>query len=243
MNLRAIFNNLTRHCDKVEHYFPLYEFWFQRFKGKSPKILEIGIRYGGSAEMWRKYFGDGTLVHGVDIDPGCMALESDYLKVHIGHQGSVEFWRSEFIDRGENGFDIIMDDGSHENYDQICTFDSTFKNLLKDGGIYWCEDTHTSYYNGVRVSGGGYKNQSSFIEYVKNLVDVINSKHTQYAIGIGPTPRGPHVPAFLLNNYYGCVGIHFYDSIVVIEKEQPRNFVRVVSNPISGVTQLEIIKP
>lgn len=209
--IRDVFLSLENKCHKIEEYFPLYDRYLSQFIGKAPKILEIGVQYGGSAELWYKYFGPGTFVHGVDINPLC--VNKDYFKVYVGNQGDNRGWDS-FL---EKDFDIIIDDGSHENSHQILTLQKTYSRL-KDGGIYWIEDCHTSYYSGVRVQNGGYKNPKSFIEYTKNLIDVINSPHTHHAIGIGPTPLGPHVESQFLNLYDHIRGVHFHDSVVVIEK-------------------------
>jgi hypothetical protein len=222
--LREIFNHLDRRCDKFEHYFPLYEQWFSRFVGKMPKILEIGIQYGGSAELWHRYFGEGTVVHGVDIDPQCE--ETEYLKLYPGDQGSEMFWDT--VSFGvSDGFDIIVDDGSHENAHQILTLTKTYS-LLKEGGIYWCEDVHTSYYYNVRVKDGGYLNPNSLMEYAKRVVDVINFHHTYFAVAVGPTPNSPHVDPQLISLYHNIRGVHFYDSIVVIEKGQRMPFERII---------------
>ncbi|MCX7595658.1 MAG: hypothetical protein N2235_18250, partial [Fischerella sp.] len=59
-NLFEIFTKSEKSIDKFVHYFPLYEKWFSKFIGKSPRILEIGVQNGGSAEMWVKYFGSKT---------------------------------------------------------------------------------------------------------------------------------------------------------------------------------------
>lgn len=222
--MRNIFIELDLQCDKFEHYFPLYEKWFGKFKSKAPKILEIGVQYGGSAEMWRKYFGAGTEIFGIDINPLCS--EKDYLKVITGDQGSQKFWM-DFKENFPTNFDIIIDDGSHDNPHQITTLIETY-NLLHDGGIYWCEDTHTSYYNNVRVSDGGYLNKKSFIEYTKKLIDVIHSNHTHYAIGVGQT-EGPHVQKELVELYENIQGIHYYDSVVVIEKGPRLEFKRIIN--------------
>jgi len=221
--LREIFDKLDRKCDKFEHYFPLYEQWLSRFVGASPKILEIGVQFGGSAEMWHRYFGEGTVVHGVDIYPRCE--ETEYLKLYRGDQGSDEFWDTSFSEKDQ--FDIVMDDGSHENAHQITTLAKTYP-LLKDGGIYWCEDVHTSYYHNVRVQDGGYLNPYSFMEYAKRITDVLNWHHTHFAIGVGMTPKGPHVDPRLVQIYNNIRGVHFYDSVVVIEKGPRMPFERII---------------
>jgi hypothetical protein len=237
MQLIEIFSDLTKHCDKFEHYFPLYEKWLSRFVGTAPKILEIGVQFGGSSEMWRKYFGPGTIVHGVDISEDCKSLENEYLKIHIGNQSEEALWQHEFLDQGLCDFDIIFDDGSHENSDQIATLAFTFLRLLRIGGIYWCEDTHTSYYKNVRVRDGGYRNPASFIEHAKRIIDVIHARHTHYAIGHGPTPSGPHVDPNDLALYHSTSGIHFYDSVVIIEKELPASFSRLIQKPSYGINR------
>ena len=221
--LREIFDNLDLPCDKFEHYFALYERHFQQFIGRSPRILEVGTQFGGSAEMWRKYFGEGTMVYGVDIAPQC--VETDYLKLHVGDQGSHEFWSKHFGDK-RAFFDIVIDDGSHDNPHQIVTLLHTY-DMLKDGGIYWCEDTHTSYYHNVRVADGGYKNPRSFTEFCKDIVDVLSSHHTRHAIGVGPI-EGPGVPPLLVSRFNQIQGVHFYDSVIVIEKGDRLPFERVI---------------
>lgn len=221
--LRDLFSKLDRPSDKLDHYFEIYEQWFNRFVGKSPKILEIGIQHGGSAELWRRYFGEGTIVHGVDINPLCE--ETSYLKIYKGDQGADSFWDT--FPFNDEGFDIIIDDGSHENKHQIKTLSRTYPHL-KDGGIFWCEDVHTSYYNNVRVEDGGYLNPNSFMEFSKRVADVVNAHHTHYAIGIGKTPDGPHVDDELVKLFHDIRGIHFYDSIVVIEKGPRMPFLRVM---------------
>lgn len=227
MSILQIFHELDASCDKFQHYFPLYEKWFQKFVGKKPRILEVGVQFGGSAEMWLEYFGTGTSVVGVDIAPQCSPSEN--FEIVVGDQGSVDFWNT-FSDRfGASYFDIIIDDGSHENAHQITTLNETYS-LLKNDGIYWCEDTHTSYYNGVRVQGGGLGSKNSFIEYTKTLIDVVNEKHTKFALGVGSTPDGPHVDTDLLNRFRDVQGVHFYDSVVVIEKGIPPEFRRVNSH-------------
>jgi 23S rRNA U2552 (ribose-2'-O)-methylase RlmE/FtsJ len=222
--LKNIFDNLNKQSDKFEHYFPLYEKHFSKFIDRSPRILEIGIQKGGSCEMWANFFGKGTLIDGVDLKPRCK--ETDYLKIHTGDQGSKLFWDN-FINTCSHKFDIIIDDGSHDNPHQILTLIKTY-NLLNDGGIYWCEDTHTSYYENVRVVDGGYQNSKSFVEFTKKLIDVIHSEHTKYAIDVGPTPNSKQVDQELVNIFDKIQGIHFYDSIVVIDKGSRLKVERVI---------------
>ena len=85
---------------------------------------------------------------------------------------------------------------------QIRTFEELFPYISKDG-IYLCEDCLTSYW---KKFGGGYKHEDSFIEYCKNLIDEINAWHSK--------TRHLKVTNFTKMGK----SMHFYDSIVVIEK-------------------------
>ena len=69
VSLRETFFQLGTLCDKFEHYLPLYEKWFGKFVNRAPRILEVGVQFGGSAEMWYKYFGAETEIVGIDIAP------------------------------------------------------------------------------------------------------------------------------------------------------------------------------
>lgn len=231
--LKEIFTTLTKRCDKFDHYFPLYEKHFNSFVGKSPRILEIGVRGGGSLQMWQKYFGEGTYVHGVDIDSKCKSHEDIDNNIHvtIGDGSDETFWEINFKRAGIRNFDIIIDDGSHESPDQINTLKYTYQ-LLNDIGIYWCEDVHTSYYPN-RIDGG-YNNPKSFVNYAKKLIDVANSHHTSFAIGHGEID-GPHVENSLIDLYNQIQGIYFYDSIVVIDKGPRFKFKRVVKKWTVGI--------
>ena len=51
-----------------DHYIPIYERHFGRFRDRPIKMLEIGIQYGGGLYMWHRYFHPGSSIHGVDIN-------------------------------------------------------------------------------------------------------------------------------------------------------------------------------
>ncbi|MBQ6976217.1 MAG: class I SAM-dependent methyltransferase, partial [Selenomonadaceae bacterium] len=185
--------------DKWLHYFHIYDKWFKDFRGTDLVFVEIGVQNGGSLQMWKDYFGKDAKIIGIDIDERCKAFEEDQISIEIGSQESVEFW---------NGFkkkyprvDILLDDGGHTMQQQIVTFQQMFPHI-KDGGIYMCEDCHTSYRE--EYGGGGLK-PGTYIEFTKVLVDVINAFHT----------KGAMPPNYFTVN---MGGIHFYDSIVVVEK-------------------------
>lgn len=203
--------NDKRLIHKWFHYFEIYDIFFSKFRGKEVSILEIGVDNGGSLQMWKEYFGPNAKIYGVDIVAECKQFEEEQIKILIGSQEDANFWDN--VKTLLPKFDIIIDDGGHSMNQQIKTYECMFSHL-NDGGIYLCEDTHTSYLE-PNYWGGGYKNPNSFIEYSKNLIDYIHSWYNS-EMSHHDDPKN-------------IFGIHYYDSILVLEK-------RVISKPWDTTT-------
>lgn len=212
--LDIISAGLDHSIHKWVHYLPLYHKHFEKYrKLASPTnkvvILEIGVEKGGSLDLWNEYFGrENCIIYGVDIDPGCAAFHRDNITIFIGDQGDKNF----LIELKSKTLrpDILIDDGGHTMVQQILTFETMFDHV-KPGGIFLCEDTHTSYWP---LYGGGYKLSSTFMEYSKNLTDSLNGYHHNN----------------LDNITLHCSGMHFYDSMVFFDKSpnpMPRPFSTV----------------
>jgi hypothetical protein len=191
-----------REIHKWHNYPDIYHKYFERFRGKKFRMLEIGVHKGGSLELWRKYFGPDAIIFGIDIDPDCAKLDGQAGQVRIGSQDDPTFLRKVVTEMG--GIDVVLDDGSHVADHQRVSFDILFP-LLNDHGIYLCEDTHTAYWRGFYA--GGYKRKTNFLETAKNIVDDIHADFHG---------RGETVPGASRS----ISGLHFYNSIVVIEKDE-----------------------
>jgi len=192
--------NNSRLIHKWMHYFEIYDKHFSRFKNKEVIILEIGVSQGGSLQMWKNYFGDNAKIYGIDIDPRCKQFEEANIKIFIGSQSDKNFLKQ--IKKDIPKVDILIDDGGHSMRQQIISFQELF-NHVKEDGIYLCEDCHTSYW---WQYGGGVRRRNTFIEYSKNWIDKINAFHSK--------SNKLKVDDFTLN----VKSIHYYDSVVVIEK-------------------------
>jgi len=201
MNLWDYFqNNTGKKITKWTHYFWVYEKHFAHLRDKEFKMLEIGVLNGGSLEMWRNYFPKAKIV-GIDINPDCRDHEQvdKNIFVRIGDQSNEEFLQSLIDEFGE--FDLILDDGSHHVDHVNRTFQYLYPNL-KDGGIYFIEDTHAAYWS----SHGGSINVSESINNVaKDMIDSINADHA----------RGQKTPDYYTKNVK-CMTV--YDSIIVFDK-------------------------
>lgn len=200
-HLEAYFeNNTGRLIHKWKHYFDVYDRHFSRFRNQEIVILEIGVSQGGSLQMWKDYFGPKARIYGIDIDPACKSLEEENIEIFIGSQSDREFLRG--VKKKIPKVDILIDDGGHTMKQQIVSFEELFDHV-KEKGVYLCEDMHTSYW--IKF-GGGYKRPGTFVEYTKNFVDYLNGWHS-------------HQSGLVVSEFTKTVdSVHFYDSIVVLEK-------------------------
>lgn len=190
---------------KWHHYFDIYHNHFQRYRGTPVKLLEIGVDRGGSLQMWKDYFGPDAQIFGVDILERCKRFEDDQVKIFIGDQANRRFLVN--LIRQIGSVDIIIDDGGHLMNQQILTFDVLYQ-MVKEDGVFLMEDLHTSYWHEY---GGGIRHPGTFIEKAKGFIDSLNGWHT----------RSPEFGPDSLT--YTMTGLHFYDSVMVIEKCPNRN--------------------
>jgi hypothetical protein len=193
--------NDKRLIHKWQHYFEVYDRHFSKYRNKEVVILEIGVSQGGSLQMWKDYFGDKAKIYGIDVNPNCKDLEEKNIKIFIGSQSDRKFLNE--VKKQIPPIDILIDDGGHTMVQQIVSYEELF-NCVKEDGVYLCEDIHTSYW--IRF-GGGYKRRGTFIEYSKNFIDYLNAYHSHQ--------RNLKVNAFTKS----VASIHYYDSIIVIEKK------------------------
>lgn len=201
---------------KWEHYFPVYERYFSRWRNKTCLFIEIGVSKGGSLQVWKEFFGPFATIVGVDIDPKCAAIGIEGVNIRIGDQSDLNFL-SKIVD--EFGApDIVIDDGSHQMAHLGVTFEFLYPKLSKNG-IYLVEDLHTCYWEEY---GGGVGKEKNFLNQAKHLVDALNAVHSRGAIS----------ETFFSKN---TLGIHFYDSIAVFE----RGSVTRKNAPITGKAEQE----
>lgn len=148
---------------KWSHYLPAYEKHLGRYVGKHPIVAEIGVFSGGSLKMWRDWFGPGSQVHGIDIDPACRSYESLGVTIHIGDQADPAFWQ-DFRKRVPQ-LDVLIDDGGHLPDQQAVTLEQVLPHLAP-GGTIIIEDIH----------GDG----NPFSSYISGLAAKLNrSMHEQ----------------------------------------------------------------
>lgn len=186
--------------DKWVHYFPVYHRYLERFRGRAPRVLEVGVYDGGGLQMWQHYFGEDAVIIGADIEPAAGAPVRERFTVEIGDQADPEFLRR--VAAAHGPFDVVLDDGGHTMEQQIVTAETLFP-LLAEGGTLLVEDCHTSY----MPDYGGGPGARTFLAWAHERVADL---HSRYGSG---APRDS-VWATDLD------GIHLHDSVVVLEKHR-----------------------
>jgi hypothetical protein len=201
-----------------DHYIPIYERHFSRFRDRPVNVLEIGVQEGGGLWMWHKYFHPDSAIFGVDINPACARPDLTNVEVEIGDQADPDFWlyiRSIML----GPFDIVIDDGGHTMNQQITAFESIYHTMAPDG-VYLVEDTHTSLWGGrfwdnppVLPKPWTFMDKAHLD--TERLMDWSGREENFHTL-MGPA-RGTldgRVSEFCRTTQ----SIHFYDSIVVYER-------------------------
>jgi len=202
--------NQQRTIHKWTHYFPAYETHFARYINRPLFFLEIGCGRGGSAQMWKRYFGPYAQIVGLDINPECKSFEEDQIQVRIGSQSDTGFLQSVLDEFGTP--QIVLDDGSHRMSDVVETFRYLYQRTAPDG-VYLVEDLHTAYWDEY---GGGIGREGTFIELCKTLIDELNADWSRDKLPPTDFTRS-------------TLSMHFYDSIVAFERGRhlPKKDVRI----------------
>jgi len=192
--------NKKRELTKCSNYFEIYERHFNRFRNKPITLLEIGVGFGGSLQMWKSYFGKKSRIIGLDIEPICKSAEEKQIEIYIGSESDKTFLKD--LKNKIPPVDILIDDGGHIMDQQINGFEELFSHI-KENGVYLCEDLCTSYWEEFN---GGYKKPGTYIEYSKNFIDYLNAYHSRE-------------DNLSINEFTKSVSsIHYYDNVLVIEK-------------------------
>lgn len=125
------------------HYTRHYEQLFKERRFEINKVLELGLNIFasrsdcGSLRLWLDYFPNAQ-VYGVDIIPQSFKHErATVFTCDLSQTKEVDKLSNKLGDQ----FDIIIDDASHNSYDQQICFYKLFEKIKNDG-FYIIEDLH-----------------------------------------------------------------------------------------------------
>ena len=133
MSLREIGARCGTDKGRPHNYLSLYEALFREiWLLPKPRILEIGVQFGYSLQMWAEYF-PRALITGIDSHDHKIKL--DRTKIIIGDAYTPEMVQNLMGPR----YDLIIDDGSHLARDQEF-FVACYPTLLSRIGLLIVED-------------------------------------------------------------------------------------------------------
>jgi trans-aconitate methyltransferase len=144
-----------------------YEPYFRPLRNNPITILEIGISEGASLRMMQTYFPHAQ-IHAIDVNPASIRNYGDRVHTYLCSQTDLATVTTLF---GDMEFDIIIDDGSHVTSHQQMSLGFLFPRL-KPGGLYICEDIHTSFVQ-------------SRVDTPRTTLDLLQSKSFE----------SPHIPS------------------------------------------------
>ena len=195
MSLEDIFRK--HGTDKVDmhHYAQHYERHFGRMKPMN--LLEIGVGHGQSLAAWTEYF-PGTSIYGMDVE------DKSHIPftIYRGHQADPRAI-GKMLDNHPNGFEIIIDDGSHSSEDTIATLLMLWPSVTPNG-VYVIEDLQTSYW--PSFAGSPWPNLRTSMQFLKSLVDGLNWEEIEQ----------PFYNPTLFDRT--LLGISFYHNIAFLQK-------------------------
>jgi hypothetical protein len=200
-------------------YAQHYQTHFARLRRRVLRLLEIGVggygdpRQGGeSLRMWKAYFPNASIT-GLDIADK-RPQDEHRIKTVMGSQDDEALLRG--LSRSEGPFDIVIDDGSHQNDHVIRSFLVLFP-LLADDGVYVVEDTQTAYWPEYGGAAPRDTAAPTSMNFLKGLADALNYREFPRDEGWQPDPLGQRI-----------VAMHFYHNLVFVQKgrnDEPSNFL------------------
>ena len=122
-------------------YTPIYNMLFAPFEEREITMGEIGVAAGASVALWRAYFTKAHLFF-YDRDENFLNFSrARNFKDTSLHLMDVKETQSicDGLAKAEGGFDILIDDSSHDFDDQIRIIHAAIP-YLKSGGILIVED-------------------------------------------------------------------------------------------------------
>jgi SAM-dependent methyltransferase len=126
-------------------YLREYDRLFAELVDQPIRLLELGVRTGGSLQLWRDYFPAAHIV-GIDIEPPPGLDLGERVTILRGRQEDAAFLRAMARTHAPQGFDVIIDDASHYAALTRAAFDALFDDHLRPGGLYVIEDWGTGYF-------------------------------------------------------------------------------------------------
>jgi hypothetical protein len=107
-------------------------------------LLELGIKDGGSLQLWRDYLPNARII-GLDLELPPLTDPSGRIRMYRGSQDDEALLRRIAATEAPGGFDVIIDDCAHVGALALESFRVLYP-LLRPGGLYFIEDWGAGYW-------------------------------------------------------------------------------------------------
>lgn len=140
--------------DKASNVHGYTKYYAEHLPDKCRTFLEVGCAEGKSGLMWDAFYGKDELeLHYIDLFENRDFVSKRFClnrgwQAHKGDQTDIDFLYSI-----KEMFEVIVEDGSHNSFDQLATFKHLFVNNLKSGGLWVTEDLHCCLDQSYRYRG------------------------------------------------------------------------------------------
>lgn len=131
-------------ANKPEGYLQVYAELLAPYRDRDIRLLELGVNTGGSLRLWRDYFPRG-IIAGLDDKQVRIDDPSGRIRTYQGLQQDTAVLDRLARECAPAGFDIIIDDASHNGVPAKISFWHLFTHHLVAGGLYVIEDWATAY--------------------------------------------------------------------------------------------------
>lgn len=190
---------------KVTTYFAIYAQLFSHLVGTKCTFVETGVLNGGSLFMWRSWLGPDAEIIGLDLNPEAKKWEDQGFDIYICDQGNPEELEKVFQQIG--AFDVLLDDGGHQSFQQITTLRAALKHA-KDTSIIAIEDTMTSFMREFSRHG-----HHSFCEYAKDSTDLLTAR----ANNLWPGEMPPIDNGSVMDEFRRVHSVEFFSNLIAFK--------------------------
>jgi predicted O-methyltransferase YrrM len=158
----------------VHSYSDLYDLLLNPKKDIYRNIIEIGVASGGSCAAFADFFSNAT-IYGIDINFFFLKHGNQHPNIKYIQMNAAN---PEILDKLVKPFDLVLDDGSHQPYEQIDAA-RLFVPFLSKDGMYICEDINQSHQDMIRTEFQIIANKNKMnldwydLRHIKNRFDDI----------------------------------------------------------------------
>ena len=162
-------------------YLNIYEKYFHKLKDKNITILEIGVLQSCSLNTWREYFPNAYIIGADILDVGTNIRGEKVSNHFFNYDNNSKFYLCDqsketqleemcknILETTGKKIDIVIDDGSHFQYDMMLSLGVIFPYMNKDG-LYILEDicTESNLLRGDSWWGETYKDNHKIEDCVE----------------------------------------------------------------------------